>query len=140
MKTKPQQKNLSTQRQAQTVGPGDWRDGKSIGLYLKVTTTLSRSWFWRYRLGTKRREMGLGSLADVSIAQARKKVLALTAQRNEGHDPIEARRRERADNLAKSRKKAGVTFAEATTQASPPGSICTLARTGSARSSCTPSR
>jgi hypothetical protein len=60
--------------------PGRYGDG--AGLYLqasKVGNTLAKSWLFRYRLANhlskKRRplsrEMGLGPLADVSLAQAR---------------------------------------------------------------------
>lgn len=58
--------------------------------------------------------MGLGSLADVSLSDARKKVRELAIQRDEGHDPIETRRKEREANLAEARRKAPVNFRQAT--------------------------
>ena len=64
--------------------------------------------FYRYRLGDRRREIGLGS-RDKS-ADACKAAKAWAVLRDEGRDPIETRRRERADNLAKSRAQQPITF------------------------------
>ena len=49
--------------------PGYYADG--FGLYLQVSPTGSKSWVFRYMLAGKAREMGLGSLRDVSLADAR---------------------------------------------------------------------
>jgi Arm DNA-binding domain len=68
------------------------------------------SYFYRYRLGDRRREIGLGSRDKVSLADACKVAKAWAVLRDEGHDPIEARRRERADNVAKSRAQQPITF------------------------------
>jgi hypothetical protein len=68
------------------------------------------SYFYRYRLGDRRREIGLGSRDKVSLADACKVAKAWAVLRDEGHDPIETRRRERADNLAKSRAQQPITF------------------------------
>jgi integrase len=89
--------------------------GAGNGLYLKKQTSEPNagSWVYRYRLGGKRREMGLGSLADMSLADARRRVAKLATLRDDGHDPIEARRQERDANLARARQKAPVTFREA---------------------------
>jgi integrase len=57
--------------------------------------------------------MGLGSLGEVSLADPRKQVFELSAQRNKGVNPIAARRMERADILARSREPASVIFREA---------------------------
>lgn len=48
---------------------GYYSDGD--GLYLVVARTGGRSWIYRYRSGGARRDMGLGSLLDVSLADAR---------------------------------------------------------------------
>jgi hypothetical protein len=58
--------------------------------------------------------MGLGPLANLPLAEARKKARTLATQRDDGNDPIEARRQVRADNLAKARAKAPVNFRKAT--------------------------
>ena len=51
--------------------PDDYADGG--GLYLQVTPgrdgTLRKSWLYCFELRGRRREMGLGSLAAVSLAQ-----------------------------------------------------------------------
>jgi hypothetical protein len=58
--------------------------------------------------------MGLGSLDNVKLADARRQANELAVQRASGRDPIETRRRERADNLAQARAEAKkVTFAQA---------------------------
>jgi integrase len=74
--------------------PGLYPDGG--GLYLQVTSKGARSWIYRYTLRGKAREMGLGSLRDVSLANARTEVGVYQRQRAAGTDPIEARDAERA--------------------------------------------
>jgi integrase len=74
------------------------------GLYLQVTKSetgaVRRSWVFRFTApDQRRREMGLGRLDRVSLAQAR--AAAETARRllGDGTDPIESRRAERARRL-----------------------------------------
>ena len=50
--------------------PGYIHDGS--GLYLQVAPAGSKSWIFRFSLGGKRREMGLGPYPGVSLAAARK--------------------------------------------------------------------
>jgi integrase len=57
------------------------------GLYLRVRETGSRSWLFIYTFGGKRREMGLGSDLDVSLAKAREKAGEARALLLEGKDP-----------------------------------------------------
>src|SRR4051812_6258117 len=66
------------------------------GLYLQVTNRDAKSWIYRYRLKAKSREMGLGSLHDVTLAEARERALACRRLAREGIDPIEHRRAQRA--------------------------------------------
>jgi len=67
-----------TARGAQTASVGWHCDGR--GLYLQCTTgadgSVCRSWVFRYRAGDRERYMGLGPLADVSLAEAREKAAA----------------------------------------------------------------
>ncbi|MAW99499.1 MULTISPECIES: tyrosine-type recombinase/integrase [Stakelama] len=70
--------------------PGVYSDGG--GLYLRVRRTGSRSWLFICMINGKRREMGLGSLLDVSLGQARAKALEARQLFLEGRDPIEERR------------------------------------------------
>jgi integrase len=72
--------------------PGMHADGN--GLYLQVTKT-GRSWLLRYQLDRRRREMGLGSLADVTLAAARDRARDARALLADGLDPIEHRKAER---------------------------------------------
>lgn len=49
--------------------PGRYNDGN--GLYLFIRDTGQKGWILRYRLGSKQRDMGLGSCPEVSLAEAR---------------------------------------------------------------------
>jgi integrase len=79
--------------QAQKV-PGFYADGD--GLYLQVAPGGSRSWIYRYQREGRRREMGLGSLDAIGLAEAREKATAARRMLAAGADPIEARRTERS--------------------------------------------
>jgi len=50
-------------------GAGILHDGG--GLYLRVAAAGSRSWVFRFQLAGKRRDMGLGSYPEISLAEAR---------------------------------------------------------------------
>jgi integrase len=65
--------------------PGRYADRD--GLYLQITKAGVRSWTYRYQLNGKRREMGLGTLRDLTLKQAR--VLASEARNlhKKGIDP-----------------------------------------------------
>jgi integrase len=69
--------------------PGYYNDG--AGLYLQVSKAGTKSWIFRFRMGGKQREMGLGALHTVSLAQAREKAKGCRASLLEGIDPLEAR-------------------------------------------------
>jgi integrase len=91
--------------------PVGWHcDGR--GLYLQVTAgaggSISRSWVYRY--GTKSRYMGLGPLADITLAEARTKALAARKLRLDGFDPIDARKAQRARARLEAAKQ--ITFAQ----------------------------
>lgn len=49
---------------------GKYADGN--GLYLQVSKWGTKSWLFRYQINKRRREMGLGSVNDVSLSEARK--------------------------------------------------------------------
>jgi integrase len=72
-----------------TDKPGMHADGS--GLYLQVTDN-GASWIYRYMLGGRSREMGLGPLALFGLQEARAKALDARRLRHEGIDPIEARK------------------------------------------------
>jgi integrase len=68
------------------LGPGMWNDGH--GLYLRVSDAGTRSWIFRFTLGGKTRDMGIGSTAVVSLASARRRAQELRELRQRGIDPI----------------------------------------------------
>lgn len=84
-------RNGLTARQCTTLPPGKHNDGN--GLWLAVSNTGSRKWFLRVTVNGKRREMGLGALKDVSLAEVRKNAAQARSEAAEGVDPIEARRK-----------------------------------------------
>jgi integrase len=94
---------ISTAFQANAAPLGIHKVSGAVGLYLKVGESGSASWFWRYRLGGKRREFGLGSRDAVTLAAARDAARDAAALVRKGVDPIEQRRAERRENLAKLR-------------------------------------
>ena len=61
------------------------------GLYLRVQASGAKSWIFRFQLNLKRREMGIGTLADKSAIQARSEVATLSTLVRSGIDPIERR-------------------------------------------------
>lgn len=80
--TAAQVKNLRT--------PGRHADG--AGLYLVVDQAGSRRWVLFYQSGGKRREMGLGSASEVTLADAREAARRAKEMVRAGSDPIEARK------------------------------------------------
>src|SRR5579863_3793936 len=92
--------------------PGLYADGD--GLYLCVAKGGSKSWILRYRMGNKRRDMGLGSALRCTLAEARERARAAHHLLYEGRDPVE----ERASTKSASRTEAiaeaaaGITFAQ----------------------------
>jgi integrase len=67
-----------------------------LGLYLQVARNGSRSWTLRYRIGGRRRYLGLGALPSVSLADARERAAAARLILQDGRDPIEVKRGQRA--------------------------------------------
>jgi len=77
--------------------PGYFADGG--GLYLQVTgdgeEQVSKSWIFRFALRGRAREMGLGSVDDFSLKEARTKAVECRKLLHGGIDPIEQRKVER---------------------------------------------
>jgi len=83
-----------TARAAETIKkPGLHPDGG--GLYLHVSKNGARSWIFRWRRDGRLRDMGLGPLNTISLAEARDKALACRKLKLDGRDPIEERRAQR---------------------------------------------
>jgi hypothetical protein len=107
---------------AKLRAPGRYADGG--GLYLQVSKAqrarsgsgaaggndVTKSWLFRFERGGRERQMGLGPITIVSLADARERARAARRLLLDGHDPIEARQRER-DALRLAAAKA-MTFAE----------------------------
>lgn len=85
---------LNVKQIAGLTAPGVYSDGG--GLYLRVRPTGSRSWLFIYSMNRRRREMGLGSDLDVTLAQAREKAAEARASLLNGDDPQAARRQTKA--------------------------------------------
>ena len=78
----------------QTKKPGYYGDGD--GLVLRVTDGGTKGWLYRYKANGKVREMGLGPVRDVTLAEAREAVREVRRLRRAGVDPIDARRERKA--------------------------------------------
>ena len=87
---------LTARAVATATKPGLYADGG--GLYLRIGSSGAKSWCLRYMLGGKAREMGLGGLAKIGLADARKKAAAQRLLLVEKIDPLERRE---AENSAK---------------------------------------
>lgn len=81
------------------TGRGLYGDGD--GLYLAIAKGGSKSWIYRYQLGGRRRDLGLGGYPAVSLAQARiRRDEARRLVRLQGIDPLVVRQRERTTAAA----------------------------------------
>jgi integrase len=78
----------------------------SGGLYLEVSPTGSRRWFWKYRKDGKEGRMALGSYPTVGLTAVRKARDAAKLLKSEGRDPVQSRK---VDKL-KAGNPAGDTF------------------------------
>lgn len=88
--------------------PGYYADGR--GLYLQVTKAGNKSWVFRFSLNGRKREMGLGAYPEISLSDARVKLSDHRKVLDAGKDPIDERKRTRAQNIDDS--KALTTFKE----------------------------
>jgi integrase len=86
--------NQLNARTVKTFGEGFHADGQ--GLYLRVESSGARRWVFVFFQHGRRREMGLGSLADLPLAEARQAVQDARKLVAKGICPIDARRAERA--------------------------------------------
>jgi integrase len=67
-----------------------------LGLCLQISRNGSKSWIFRYRMGPRRRYCGLGSVVDVTLAQARERAAAARLMLENNQDPITTKRGRRA--------------------------------------------
>jgi len=93
---------LSDLKVRKTQSPGYLGDGG--GLYLQVSSTVSKSWVFRYKVNGRTREMGLGSFQTFGLREARDRAANCRKQLADGIDPIEHRNTGRKDKrLAEAR-------------------------------------
>lgn len=104
--------NVLTPLAVKNAKPGRYADGG--GLHLLVKDSGARSWVYRFMLGGKSRDVGLGAagLGGISLAAARDARDALRIKVKAGTDPLEERQRKAADAIAEAQiaKVAGITF------------------------------
>lgn len=62
------------------------------GLYLEVSPSGSKRWFWKFRKGASETRLALGSYPEVSGPAARKKRDAARLDRANGIDPVQTRK------------------------------------------------
>lgn len=94
---------LTSSKVQEITSPGRYGDGG--GLYLLVAKGGTKSWLFRFKHGGKLRDLGLGSLQTVSLAEARTRAAEARTLVARGGDPIEDKR------------KAEIAAREATTKA-----------------------
>ena len=88
--------NALTAREVTAIKvPGRYADG--AGLYLQVSPkvksdSVTKSWLFRFTFNGKPKQMGLGSLNTVSLAEARGTALECRKLVQAGIDPISAKR------------------------------------------------
>ena len=104
--------NALTPLAVKNAKPGRHADGG--GLHLLVKDSGARSWVYRFMLGGKSRDVGLGAagLGGISLAAARDARDALRVKVKAGTDPLEERQRRSAAAITEAQiaKVAGITF------------------------------
>jgi integrase len=73
--------------------PGRHADG--LGLYLRVKPSGARSWLLRVQVSGRRRDIGLGSITDLTLTEARERAAQLRKAARAGRDPIAERDKDR---------------------------------------------
>lgn len=90
---------LNVKKIAALVEPNVYSDGG--GLYLRVRKSGTKSWLFIYMIRGKRRELGLGSALDVSLAYVRKQAEELRAILISGRDPAQVRKQAQIEERPK---------------------------------------
>lgn len=88
-----QANKLTAVKVAKLKTPGRYCDG--LGLWLQVAEGGSKAWLFRYTRHGRARQMGLGALHTVSLAEARERARAARQILLDGDDPIELKRKKR---------------------------------------------
>lgn len=104
-------KELSAAEVRRLTEPGFYAVGGVAGLHLTVKSEDARSWILRARVGSLRRDIGLGGYPDVTLAMAREAAREAKAQIKAGIDPVALRKSSRSELLAQQVKE--ITFDQA---------------------------
>jgi integrase len=99
---------LSTLKVARAKEKGLIADGG--GLYLRVSDGGTKSWIFRFGDGGKLRDMGLGAVHTITLAEAREMATECRKMRLQGIDPIAQRGAQRASQKAAEAR--AITFSE----------------------------
>ena len=102
---------LTAKRVERTTTPGRYRDGLVKGLLLQITDTGAKSWVLRYELHGRERMMGLGSVSDFNLKEARERARSARQLLADGIDPLAAKHAAKAAAQAAAAK--AMTFAQA---------------------------
>jgi integrase len=103
---------LTALRVSKIGEPGRYGDGG--GLWLQVSPLGTKAWIFRYKFLGRQTHMGLGPLADISLADARARARAARVALLDGIDPLAEKRQRRA--TARSEAAKLITFKAAAEQ------------------------
>src|ERR1043166_3074936 len=84
---------LSATRITRLTKPGRYGDG--FGLWLQISTWKTKAWIFQYSVDGRVRQLGLGPLHTVTLAEARHKATECRKLVRDGVDPVELRRQGR---------------------------------------------
>jgi integrase len=88
--------------------------GDGNGLWLQIARNGSKSWVLRYKVAGRTRHYGIGPLHTVSLTEARTRAAAARLLLLDGTDPVEARRKRKAEALIEAGNN--ISFADAAEQ------------------------
>jgi integrase len=97
---------LSAVMVAKKTKPGRYGDGN--GLVLQISKWRTKAWLFRYERDGRERQMGLGPVSVLTLAEAREKARECRKVLLNGIDPIDARRSDRMQARVEAAR--GVTF------------------------------
>ena len=80
---------LSALKVSRMATPGLYSDGE--GLWLQISPSGSKSWVYRYTIAGRRYHMGLGSLREVTLAEARERARECGRRIRAGGNPLAER-------------------------------------------------
>lgn len=99
---------LTAKRVERTKTPGRYRDGEVKGLLLQISKSGAKSWVLRYMLNGHERMMGLGSVEDFTLREARERARAQRQLLADRVDPLVVKREQR--RAAKAAEEKAMTF------------------------------